>query len=136
MDAARSRPYLLHRCCRAIANGAQARRVARVWLDSRAQGCRLPRRRCVQALDALKWDEQGLVVAIAQNADTGAVMMQAFANRDAVAATLRTGKARAAPLLAPPRCLHSLRSAAAAALTDGLPRRRPRSGRGRGNSCG
>ena len=76
------------------------------------------------------------MVAIAQNADTGAVMMQAFANRDAVAATLRTGKARAAPLLAPPRCLHSLRSAAAAALTDGLPRRRPRSGRGRGNSCG
>ncbi|KAK9793172.1 hypothetical protein WJX73_004249 [Symbiochloris irregularis] len=41
-------------------------------------------------LDGLKFNSDGLVVAIAQNVDTGAVLMQAFANRAAVAETLQT----------------------------------------------
>ncbi|CAN6439502.1 unnamed protein product [Victoria cruziana] len=44
-------------------------------------------------LDSIKWDEKGLVVAIAQNVDTGAILMQGFANREAVATTLRSRKA-------------------------------------------
>lgn len=42
-------------------------------------------------LDSLKWDGNGLVVAIAQHADTGEVLMQAFADRAAVSETLQTG---------------------------------------------
>lgn len=42
-------------------------------------------------LDGLKWDSNGLVVAIAQHADTGEVLMQAFADRAAVNETLQTG---------------------------------------------
>lgn len=42
-------------------------------------------------LDSLKWDANGLVVAIAQDADTGEVLMQAFADRAAVLETLQTG---------------------------------------------
>lgn len=42
-------------------------------------------------LDRLKWDANGLVVAIAQHADTGEVLMQAFADRAAVCETLQTG---------------------------------------------
>jgi len=38
----------------------------------------------------LKYDDKGLLVAIAQDVDTGAVLMQAFANAEAVKATLRT----------------------------------------------
>ncbi|XP_050370461.1 histidine biosynthesis bifunctional protein hisIE, chloroplastic [Argentina anserina] len=44
-------------------------------------------------LDSLKWDDKGLVVAIAQNIDTGAILMQGFANREAVATTITGGKA-------------------------------------------
>lgn len=44
-------------------------------------------------LDSLKWDSNGLVVAIAQHADTGEVLMQAFADRAAVNETLQTGLA-------------------------------------------
>jgi hypothetical protein len=42
-------------------------------------------------LDSLKWDASGLVAAIAQDADTGEVLMQAFADRAALAETLQTG---------------------------------------------
>jgi hypothetical protein len=42
-------------------------------------------------LDSLKWDNNGLVVAIAQHIDTGEVLMQAFADRNAVSETLQTG---------------------------------------------
>lgn len=42
-------------------------------------------------LDSLKWDNNGLVVAIAQHVDTGEVLMQAFADRDAINETLQTG---------------------------------------------
>lgn len=42
-------------------------------------------------LDSLKWDVNGLVVAIAQHVDTGEVLMQAFADRNAVNETMQTG---------------------------------------------
>lgn len=41
----------------------------------------------------LHWNEQGLVAAIAQDQATGEVLMVAWANRAALAATLATGKA-------------------------------------------
>ena len=41
-------------------------------------------------LDALTFDEAGLIPAIAQQHDTGEVLMVAWMNRDAVAETLRT----------------------------------------------
>ncbi|GLT94772.1 hypothetical protein SLE2022_124970 [Rubroshorea leprosula] len=44
-------------------------------------------------LDSIKWDDKGLAVAIAQNVDTGAILMQGFVNRDALAATISSGKA-------------------------------------------
>lgn len=44
------------------------------------------------ALAALKFDENGLVPAIAQAHDSGEVLMMAWMNADAVAETLRTGR--------------------------------------------
>ncbi|CAN6692472.1 unnamed protein product [Malus baccata var. baccata] len=44
-------------------------------------------------LDSVKWDEKGLAVAIVQNVDTGAILMQGFANREAVATTVSSRKA-------------------------------------------
>ncbi|KAK3425189.1 hypothetical protein EUGRSUZ_F01985 [Eucalyptus grandis] len=44
-------------------------------------------------LDSVKWDDKGLAVAIAQNVDTGAILMQGFVNRDALAATISSRKA-------------------------------------------
>ncbi|CAH9083876.1 unnamed protein product [Cuscuta europaea] len=44
-------------------------------------------------LDSIKWDDKGLAVAIVQNVDTGAVLMQGFANRDALLQTLSSRKA-------------------------------------------
>jgi len=44
-------------------------------------------------LDAVRWDERGLVPAIAQDADTGAVLMVAWMNREALALTAREGRA-------------------------------------------
>lgn len=44
-------------------------------------------------LDSVKWDSKGLAVAIAQNADTGSILMQGFANRDALAKTISSRKA-------------------------------------------
>ncbi len=43
-------------------------------------------------LDAIAFDAQGLVPAIAQQHDTGEVLMMAWMNRDAVAETLATGR--------------------------------------------
>ncbi|MDD3651809.1 phosphoribosyl-AMP cyclohydrolase [Immundisolibacter sp.] len=42
-------------------------------------------------LDAVRWDESGLVPAIAQDAATGRVLMLAWMNRQALAATLAEG---------------------------------------------
>ncbi len=44
------------------------------------------------ALDAIAWNGDGLVPAIAQQHDSGEVLMMAWMNRDAVAETLSTGK--------------------------------------------
>ena len=44
-------------------------------------------------LDAIKWDRDGLVPVIAQEADSGKVLMVAWMNRDALAETVRTKKA-------------------------------------------
>lgn len=43
-------------------------------------------------LDAIRFDENGLVPAIAQQADTGEVLMMAWMNRDSIAETLKTGQ--------------------------------------------
>jgi phosphoribosyl-AMP cyclohydrolase len=44
------------------------------------------------SLAALKFNEDGLVPAIAQQFDTGEVLMMAWMNRDSVAETLATGR--------------------------------------------
>ena len=43
-------------------------------------------------LDAIGFDERGLVAAIAQQHDTGEVLMMAWMNRESVAETLTTGQ--------------------------------------------
>lgn len=45
-----------------------------------------------QALAAIRFDAQGLVPAIAQQHDSGEVLMMAWMDRDAVAETMRTGR--------------------------------------------
>ncbi|KAM7253186.1 hypothetical protein ACFE04_008829 [Oxalis oulophora] len=44
-------------------------------------------------LDSVKWDDKGLAVAIAQNVNTGAILMQGFANREALSTTISSRKA-------------------------------------------
>ena len=44
-------------------------------------------------LEAVKWNVDGLVPAIAQEADTGKVLTLAWMNREALAATAREGRA-------------------------------------------
>jgi len=44
-------------------------------------------------LDAIRFDEQGLVPAIVQQCDTGQVLMLAWMNRAAIESTLSTGEA-------------------------------------------
>ena len=44
-------------------------------------------------LATVEFNSQGLVAAIAQQHDTGEVLMMAWMNRDAVAETMRTGRA-------------------------------------------
>ncbi|MEX0959705.1 MAG: phosphoribosyl-AMP cyclohydrolase [Burkholderiales bacterium] len=44
-------------------------------------------------LEDVAWDDKGLVPAIAQDAATGQVLMQAWMNRDALLETVRTGRA-------------------------------------------
>ena len=45
------------------------------------------------ALDAIKWDDNGLVPAIAQDADSGEVLMVAWMNREALQLTLEKQQA-------------------------------------------
>ena len=47
----------------------------------------------MDALSDLKWDRDGLVPVIAQEAHSGDVLMFAFMNRDALARTMATGQA-------------------------------------------
>ena len=44
-------------------------------------------------LDALAWNEDGLLPAVAQDADSGEVLMVAWMNRDALERTAATGEA-------------------------------------------
>jgi phosphoribosyl-AMP cyclohydrolase len=44
-------------------------------------------------LDSIKWDDQGLLPVIAQEAATGDVLMFAYMNRQALAETARRGEA-------------------------------------------
>ena len=44
-------------------------------------------------LDDIKWDDQGLVPAIAQEAASGDVLMVAWMNREALALTAEKGQA-------------------------------------------
>ena len=46
----------------------------------------------VKVLDAIKFNDDGLVPAIAQQFDTGEVLMMAWMNRDAITETLKTGQ--------------------------------------------
>jgi phosphoribosyl-AMP cyclohydrolase len=43
-------------------------------------------------IDAVKFDDKGLVTAIAQDAETKEVLMLAYMNKEALAETLTTGK--------------------------------------------
>lgn len=44
-------------------------------------------------LDAVRWNEQGLVPAVAQDATSGRLLMLAWMNRDALRLTVDTGRA-------------------------------------------
>ena len=44
-------------------------------------------------LDAVRWDDRGLVAAIAQDTPSGRVLMMAWMNRQALAETVATGRA-------------------------------------------
>ena len=44
-------------------------------------------------LDEVPWDKEGLVAAIAQDAASGKILMVAWMNRDALAATVEKGEA-------------------------------------------
>lgn len=46
-----------------------------------------------ELLGTVKWDDKGLAVAIVQHVNTGAILMQGFANRDALATTISSRKA-------------------------------------------
>jgi phosphoribosyl-AMP cyclohydrolase len=45
------------------------------------------------SLEALKWDERGLIPAIAQDEKTGEVLMVAWMNRESLELTLQEGRA-------------------------------------------
>ena len=46
-----------------------------------------------QVFDAIKWDQKGLIPAIAQDAKSGRVLMLAYVNRDALQACIDSGEA-------------------------------------------
>ncbi|MDP9529054.1 phosphoribosyl-AMP cyclohydrolase [Pseudomonas protegens] len=58
-------------------------------LESAAQGSRWP---LIAVLDALPWNSDGLIAAIAQQHDSGEVLMLAWMNRRALAETLASGQ--------------------------------------------
>ena len=58
-------------------------------LEALATGDSLP---LVEVLDALPWNADGLLPAIAQQHDSGEVLMLAWMNRNALDETLRTGR--------------------------------------------
>ncbi len=46
-----------------------------------------------QWLDEIKWDDKGLIPAIAQETDTGKILMVAWMNREALELTVKEGRA-------------------------------------------
>ncbi len=46
----------------------------------------------MQGLDQLKYDADGLIPAIVQDADTGEVLMMAYMNKTSLAESIRTGR--------------------------------------------
>ncbi len=46
----------------------------------------------MQGIDKLKYDANGLIPAIVQDADTGEVLMMAYMNQTSLEASIRTGK--------------------------------------------
>jgi len=58
-------------------------------LEAASQGSESP---LPATLDALKYNAQGLVPAIAQDAQTGTVLMLAWMNRESIEATLASGR--------------------------------------------
>ncbi|KAI3965955.1 hypothetical protein MKX01_010912 [Papaver californicum] len=71
-------------CINASSSASAAKKsIKEVTLDSKVE----------MLLDSVKWDDKGLAVAIAQNVDTGAILMQGFANREALANTISSRKA-------------------------------------------
>lgn len=46
----------------------------------------------MQGLDDLKYDANGLIPAIVQDAETGEVLMMAYMNKNSLADSIRTGK--------------------------------------------
>ncbi len=44
-------------------------------------------------LDVIKWDEKGLIPAIAQEAETGKILMVAWMNKEALSLTVAEGRA-------------------------------------------
>lgn len=46
----------------------------------------------MQGLDDLKYDANGLIPAIVQDADTGEILMMAYMNKNSLADSIRTGK--------------------------------------------
>lgn len=58
-------------------------------LEAAATGTRTP---LDELVDALKFDGEGLLPAIAQDVDTGEVLMFAWMNREALQETLTTGR--------------------------------------------
>ncbi|KAJ0113222.1 hypothetical protein Patl1_02522 [Pistacia atlantica] len=76
-----SRSHYKRRCCLVLASAKKLE--DNFGLESKVE----------TLLDSIKWDEKGLAVAIAQNVDTGAILMQGFVNRDALATTISSRKA-------------------------------------------
>jgi phosphoribosyl-AMP cyclohydrolase len=60
---------------------------------SRSAGENIADNRAMNWLDQVKWDSQGLIPAIAQEASSGDVLMFAWMNREALQKTAESGRA-------------------------------------------
>lgn len=65
--------------------------ISAAWADAAGRLGRLPAA-WLAVEDSVKWDAQGLVVAVVQDADTGAVLTVAYMNREALRLCLATSE--------------------------------------------